>query len=178
MLKLLADAHPSAVAQLSYQYRMNADICQFSNDLVYNGALKCGNDAVRDQLLELMGFPESVAPEWLRQVLDPSSPVVFVNTDPSSGETFMPLEHMQAGKIVNDTEAKLVTTIISSLLTCGVRGSSIGVICPFRAQVSRQVCGLWNCLVQLLHLFTTDSKIKQVRSSCGRERRRFRSQHN
>ena len=137
MLKLLADAHPTKVAQLCYQYRMNAEICQFSNDLVYNGALKCGNDAIRDQMLDLQGFPENIAHEWLRKILDPTSPVVFVNTDPSTGQAFTSLEHIQAGKIVNDTEAKLVTTLISSLLACGVRADSIGVICPFRAQVSR-----------------------------------------
>jgi DNA replication ATP-dependent helicase Dna2 len=121
MLKLLADAHPDMVAKLSYQYRMNGDICQLSNDLVYKGALKCANDCVRNQALDLPGFPENVEESWLRAALDPSMPVVFVNTDQNEGAIFKPL----------------VRLIVDGLVACGVQADIIGIICPFRAQVSK-----------------------------------------
>ena len=36
----LASAHPEAVVALSRQYRMNQDICDLSNELVYSGRLQ------------------------------------------------------------------------------------------------------------------------------------------
>lgn len=140
MLKLLADAHPDIVAKLSYQYRMNEEIAQLSNDLVYDGALKCANDMVRNQVLSLTAFPESIQTEWLRHALEPSSPVVFVNTDynDGSGTTyFQSLERTVGGKIINYSEVQLVRQIVRSLMCCGIDAGDIGVICPFRAQVRR-----------------------------------------
>ena len=49
----LCEAHPEAVAELAMQYRMNADIMELSNELVYGGRLKCGNGAVAEQRLKL-----------------------------------------------------------------------------------------------------------------------------
>ncbi|GKZ01089.1 hypothetical protein MPSEU_001060500 [Mayamaea pseudoterrestris] len=135
MLKLLADAHPDVVAKLSFQYRMNADICQMSNDLIYNGALKCANDNVRNQMLVLTGYPENVAQGWLRDTLNPAMPVVFINTDSAIEESFTPLEHTRAGKTVNATESTIVRNIVGSLVDCGVQADTVGVISPFRAQV-------------------------------------------
>jgi superfamily I DNA and/or RNA helicase len=42
----LSTAHPSAVVDLEYQYRMNEDIMSFSNELVYLYKLKCGCESV------------------------------------------------------------------------------------------------------------------------------------
>jgi len=40
LLKYLAEAQPDSVAKLSYQYRMNSEIWQLSNDIIYAGLLK------------------------------------------------------------------------------------------------------------------------------------------
>jgi DNA replication ATP-dependent helicase Dna2 len=137
MLKLLADAHPDLVTKLSYQYRMNEEIAQLSNDIVYGGALRCANESVRSQRLALPGFPKSFTLEWLNAAIDPQRPVVFIDTDLADGsDGFRPLEQTQAGKTVNNTEIKLVQEVLSSLLLCGVPADDVGVICPFRAQVS------------------------------------------
>jgi len=156
MLKRLAEAHESSVAQLTFQYRMHEDICQLSNDIIYKGKLKCGNDAVRRRRLQLSGFPENIPSinqggptnsSWLHRVVDPDSPVIFVNTDKigSAGtsdaieQSIKPLERSSGGGTrgctVNDTEAGLVRDIVGGLVACGLDASSIGVICPFRAQV-------------------------------------------
>lgn len=153
MLKHLADQHSDSVAQLTYQYRMHEDICQLSNDIVYNGSLKCANDEVRWRRLELNGFPENIpsinraAPgEWLLRAIDPRNPVIFVNTDKigatadtNEADSIIPHERASGGgnhgNIVNDMEARIVRLLVGGLLGCGLDASSIGVICPFRAQV-------------------------------------------
>lgn len=96
---------------------------------------------------------------WLPKVVDPSRPVVFADTDDIRSKTgssnviakatsvsgkesslFQGLErslgNRNNGNIVNDTEIALVRCIVHGLLECGLQASSIGVISPFRAQVS------------------------------------------
>jgi DNA replication ATP-dependent helicase Dna2 len=160
MLKRLADKHPSSVAQLALQYRMHGAICQLSNDIVYNGKLRCANKDVETRLLSLSGFPAAIrkhasvdsASCWMTKAIDPSQPVVFLDTDriqrintprkPSetNPDTFTSGLERTAGKngkgnIVNDTEATLVRQVLHALMECGLEPSNIGVICPFRSQV-------------------------------------------
>lgn len=166
LLKHLAEAQPDSVAKLTYQYRMNAEICQISNDMIYGGLMKCANESVSARCLDLPGFPENV-PEsistivpsnaWLKQAVDPSNPVVFVNTDAdgvdsASRPVFQSLErrlggHGSGGSLVNDSEAALVRIVVGSLISCGLAKSDVGVICPFRSQVIRAKC----CSFPLLH---------------------------
>jgi DNA replication ATP-dependent helicase Dna2 len=184
MLKHLADQHTDSVAQLTYQYRMHEDICQLSNDVVYKGKLKCANDEVRWRKLELNGFPENVpsvnqsAPgEWLIRAIDPSAPVIFVDTDKigtttetNEADDIIPHERTSGGgthgNIVNDVEAEVVRLLVGGLLGCGLDASSIGVICPFRAQVRTQFAShcvkcrddTTSSLIILLFLLATNSK--------------------
>lgn len=53
LFRRLSDAHPHAVVDLAYQYRMNEDIMLLSNKLIYGDRLKCGSKAVADQTLKL-----------------------------------------------------------------------------------------------------------------------------
>ena len=163
----MADKHSGSVAQLALQYRMHEEICQLSNDLVYKGRLRCANDSVRRQQLNLAGFPENIPSSrmkdsvWIATALDPSKPVVFLNTDnikPTEGEregssSLADLERTSGrgsgGNIVNDTEAALVSTVVDALVKCGLPSSCIGVVCPFRAQVSRQEAPKQSPAVQL-----------------------------
>ena len=140
MLKRLAEAHPDHVVQLTHQYRMAEDICQLSNDIVYHGKLKCANDTVRRQQLVLRGYPGNVAGIFIH-VLDPRKTVVFLDTDQhkNGSQEIVKLEsnvdRQEGGSLVNRTEATLVGRIVDSLLSCGVDPSSIGIICPFNAQL-------------------------------------------
>lgn len=147
MLKRLAEAHPESMVQLTYQYRMHEDICQLSNDLVYGGRLKCANEEVRRQQLQLPVLQQNLPqPEWLTIATDPTRPVVFLNTDSihatsSEGKVIpeVALERTsgrgKGGSIVNDVEANLVRLVVQNLISRGLPPSSIGVVCPFRAQV-------------------------------------------
>ena len=53
LFRLLSEAHPEAVGDLSHQYRMNEDIMLLSNRLIYENRLKCGNEFVAKQSLVL-----------------------------------------------------------------------------------------------------------------------------
>ena len=131
---------------------MHKDICQLSNDIVYQGKLKCANESVATRKLTLQGFPENlVSPvnegpfDWLRKTIDPSTAVAFVDTDTFDKDmnvptgSILPLEsstsRRESGSVVNETEASIVQTVVGGLISCGLDASSIGVICPFRAQI-------------------------------------------
>jgi DNA replication ATP-dependent helicase Dna2 len=150
MLMRLADRHPSAVAQLTLQYRMHEDICELVNDLVYGGTLKCASDGVRRQKIALPSFLQLHYQAWLQRAVNPDNSVVFLDTDKvDNGEqenqdannTMYPQERLagrsSGGSIVNDTEATVVRLVVEGLVAAGLDPSSIGVICPFRAQLRK-----------------------------------------
>jgi DNA replication ATP-dependent helicase Dna2 len=74
LFKLLSDHHKEAVVDLSYQYRMNADIMSLSNTLIYDNRLKCGSKDIANQTLELPD-PDSHGCQtdscWIAQTLQP-----------------------------------------------------------------------------------------------------------
>jgi len=84
LFKRLAEKHPSSVTPLTMQYRMNADIMALSNMLVYGGRLRCGSIEVQSgkfvpPLLSTWREKNNVV--WLSRLLEPSTIVLFVNTD-------------------------------------------------------------------------------------------------
>jgi DNA replication ATP-dependent helicase Dna2 len=158
LLMRLAKAHPSSIAALTFQYRMNNEICQLSSFLIYGGVLKCGNQTVSQRRLELPGFPKTLPPiaastnnkgfwPWLKMTVSPGKPVLFVDTDSmrksseNNGENgkMEGLEEKQGGRaggtVTNPTEAMVISYIIHGLVATGLPPKDIGVISPFRAQV-------------------------------------------
>jgi DNA replication ATP-dependent helicase Dna2 len=160
LLSRLTEKHPASVAPLTYQYRMNADICRLSSLAVYDGKLKCGTREVSTQILKLPNFPVGLPAKasqkcygWLNSVIDPKRPAIFVDTDNIRREPrpmsqlgkngdcdgIEALETKVGGKIggnvVNPTEATLVRYLAMGLVRSGLNPASIGVISPFRAQV-------------------------------------------
>ncbi|KAG0649780.1 DNA replication nuclease DNA2 [Hyphodiscus hymeniophilus] len=155
LFKLLSDTHPSSVVYLEHQYRMCSDVMALSNNLIYAGRLKCGSQEVAnrqitipnlDALKEHHHTPSTLlrtqrsfcaAPTsskcWLRNLIDPETKVAFINTDP-----LLPVsrEEAKGNRIVNTTEATIVTQLVSSLLSTGVPASSIGVMTHYRSQLA------------------------------------------
>jgi DNA replication ATP-dependent helicase Dna2 len=73
---MLSEAHPESVVDLSMQYRMNEDIMCLSNELIYEGRLKCGSEEVMMQGLKLgekvcgaKGCKEET-PCWISSLMD------------------------------------------------------------------------------------------------------------
>ncbi|KAL8946118.1 MAG: hypothetical protein Q9222_007441 [Ikaeria aurantiellina] len=158
LFKILSDNQPSSVVNLEHQYRMCEEVMTLSNTLIYNGRLKCGNNAVAQRSLRVPRMealkqhhhtpstllsaslnPKSVCLNpsralcWLRDLLDPSVKVCFVNTDP-----LLPLsrESESGSRIVNTCEATLCAHLVQSLLTTGVPAADIGVITLYRSQLA------------------------------------------
>jgi len=76
---------------------------------------------------------------WPIKALDPSRGVVFVNTDGDKATgviSSLEEKHPSSGKLVNSTESRLVLGLIKILLWAGLEGTSIGVISPYRSQVT------------------------------------------
>lgn len=142
MLKRLADSHPEAISQLSLQYRMAQGICDLSNDISYNGDLKCANKATGDQQLVLStDVKDIVCPDWVKQATSPSNVAVFIDTDGMRENNGLPIDALERkscngrGSVVNDTELKVVRTLVQIFTDLGVSSKDIGVICPFRSQL-------------------------------------------
>lgn len=60
LFKRLSERHPHAVVSLEHQYRMNEDIMELSNTLIYEHRLKCGTQGVARAVLELPNWDEFV----------------------------------------------------------------------------------------------------------------------
>lgn len=155
LFKLLSEQHPASVVNLEHQYRMCEEIMLLSNSLIYAGRLKCGTEKVskrsiiipqlanlRNHHYSALNLPSSslhvcLSPNrgscWIRDVLDPSTKVVFINTD-----TVLPLslEIAKGSRITNPIEVALATQIVMSLLTVGIAASDIGVITLYRSQLA------------------------------------------
>ena len=58
LFKRLSERHPHAVVSLEHQYRMNEDIMELSNTLIYEHRLKCGTQGVARAVLELPNWDE------------------------------------------------------------------------------------------------------------------------
>lgn len=167
LFKLLSDAHPDSVVNLEHQYRMCEDIMTLSNTLIYNGRLKCGTEELRSRALSIShaeglrshhydaasfqaaAARSSLAPNsfctavragkcWLRDLVQPSTRVAFVNTDslPDSRE------EARGNRIVNTCEARLVTQLVEALLSVGVPAAEVGVMTHYRSQLSLLKHGL------------------------------------
>lgn len=71
---------------------------------------------------------------WLRDLIDPSARVRFVNTD-----ALLPASREQAAgnRIVNPTEARVVAQLVDALVAVGVPASEIGVMTHYRSQLAQ-----------------------------------------
>ncbi|XP_061229796.1 DNA replication ATP-dependent helicase/nuclease DNA2 [Neopsephotus bourkii] len=130
------EQNQNAVVQLTVQYRMNSKIMSLSNVLVYEGKLECGSEKVSNatvnlpDLIKLKLDLADSSKTWLKNVLDPGTPVCFLNTEKVPAP-----EHAEKGGVSNMTEAKLVLFLTSLFIKAGCNPSDIGIISPYRHQL-------------------------------------------
>jgi len=154
LFRRLSDAHPHAVIDLTYQYRMNEDIMLLSNRLIYSDRLRCGSESVAKRTLVipkpqfLHDLKSSAGDSWIDHLLSERSTfnsnqteyvyidishscrAVFVDTD------LVPAKDSRVGDLVqNEIEATLVCQVTETLLRCGVRQDQIGIISLYRQQI-------------------------------------------
>lgn len=140
LFKRLSERHPHAVVSLEHQYRMNEEIMELSNTLIYEHKLKCGTQDVARAVLELPSWDEffcfvkentaDIKGNWIIDALLPSRPVVFLDTDgvpaPESRSEYL---------VSNETEAAIVHQLACALLKAGLQPASLGIISPYRHQL-------------------------------------------
>ncbi|XP_069651860.1 DNA replication ATP-dependent helicase/nuclease DNA2 isoform X1 [Haliaeetus albicilla] len=130
------EQNQNAVVQLTVQYRMNSKIMSLSNMLVYEGKLECGSEKVSNATVNLPNLKKlklelaDASKTWLKEVLDPDTPVCFLNTEKVPAP-----EHAEKGGVSNVTEAKLVLFLTSLFIKAGCKPSDIGIISPYRHQL-------------------------------------------
>ncbi|KAL2303290.1 hypothetical protein Nmel_010755, partial [Mimus melanotis] len=130
------EQNQNAVVQLTVQYRMNSKIMSLSNMLVYEGKLECGSEKVSNATVNLPNLKKlkldlgDASKTWLKEVLDPDTPVCFLNTEKVPAP-----EHAEKGGISNVTEAKIVLFLTSLFIKAGCKPSDIGIISPYRHQL-------------------------------------------
>lgn len=124
--------HPTVLILSSfYVHSITHDVFRMltKRKIAYKGLLKCGNDQVRHQRLDLKPSrnPSNSDTLWIDRATNPNQPVIFLDTD-SNGwlETEGP---------INNFEASIVEKLVLSLSDRGLETHSIGVITPFRSQV-------------------------------------------
>uniref|UniRef100_A0A8U8B989 DNA replication ATP-dependent helicase/nuclease n=1 Tax=Geospiza parvula TaxID=87175 RepID=A0A8U8B989_GEOPR len=109
------EQNQNAVVQLTVQYRMNSKIMSLSNMLVYEGKLECGSEKVSNATVNLPNLKKlkldlgDASKSWLKEVLDPDTPVCFLNTEkagckPSDIGIISPYRHQL--KTITDLMAK------------------------------------------------------------------------
>ncbi|KAJ9474422.1 DNA replication ATP-dependent helicase/nuclease DNA2 [Pseudozyma hubeiensis] len=138
LFKLLSDRHGAeAMVALRSQYRMNDDIMRLSNEMVYDGQLKAGNDDVRDRMLTLRDIDAALklagADQWMADLLRPEAKVRFLDTSRRMLEEVGESKHGELVK--NQFEAELIVRIASTLIAGGCRPDQIAVVTPYRQQL-------------------------------------------
>lgn len=141
LFKTLSETAPESVVELTYQYRMCNDIMLLSNTIIYEGRLKCGTQAIANQVLDIPNISNLKSSinekyvnsenNWMETVLDPNRRVIFLNHDDVNDCK----ELSNRENIQNPKEAELIRQIVEAMLLCGIKQSQIGVMSFYRAQL-------------------------------------------
>ncbi|KUF89640.1 Serine/threonine-protein phosphatase 2A regulatory subunit B'' subunit alpha [Phytophthora nicotianae] len=144
LFRRLAEAHPEATQQLSYQYRMNRDIMLLANRLVYGDKLKCGSFKVASNHLKPRWQRQDTIAQksvWPMRVLTNNQGVMFLDTDAMGEATSERSSTTQLGssgrrRMENVVEAQVIAGFVELLVLGSVPPDEIAVISPFRSQVA------------------------------------------
>ncbi len=120
LFERLCEASPEAhLSRLNMQYRMNREIQDIPSKLFYEGRLFPSPDVASRRLRLRPTLP--CLPEFA-EIIDPESPVVFVD-----------IEGQDSGR-ARPEEATAASSIVRDYLRLGVPPGAIGVITPYRVQ--------------------------------------------
>ncbi|CAH9097877.1 unnamed protein product [Cuscuta epithymum] len=123
----LSEAHPQAISALQSQYRMCKEIMELSNTLIYGNRLRCGSSEVENA--KLTYSCPIAGPPWMKEVINPAKPVMFINTD-----LLLAFETNDHKSIKNPMEAFIIAEVTNKLLKVGISQEDIGIITPYNSQ--------------------------------------------
>ncbi|XP_028798856.1 DNA replication ATP-dependent helicase/nuclease DNA2 isoform X2 [Neltuma alba] len=125
----LSEAHPQAISALQSQYRMCQGIMDLSNALIYGDRLSCGSTEIANAKLEFSTLKWGLP--WLKNVLNPDRPVIFIDTDKLPA-----LEAREQKTINNPVEAHIIVEIAKALIKNGIGEEQVGIITPYNSQAN------------------------------------------
>ncbi|KAK5640049.1 hypothetical protein RI129_010860 [Pyrocoelia pectoralis] len=172
---------PSATVTLRLNYRMNKPITDMANSLTYNGQLLTGNEEVANATLLLPNFENFMQTykeqDWILKTLDQSlsASIRILDTGPvwkrRNTETSIITEE---SRCTNLFEIAILKTLVDALLEGGISNEAIGIIAPYRAQVSKLLISFKDCNIEISTVDQFQGRDKEIifysctRSSCQR----------
>ncbi|XP_030021961.1 DNA replication ATP-dependent helicase/nuclease DNA2 isoform X2 [Manduca sexta] len=122
-----------ATSTIKLQYRMNQALADIANLVAYNNSLKCADQKVAKATLNVDLEKISLKDSWLKTVCspEPDHAALFLNMESSNntGEG-------NNKSCINKEEVYVILAIVDVLREGGVKANDIGIIAPFRDQVS------------------------------------------
>lgn len=113
---------PDAIAMLTVQYRMHANIMRWSSEELYDGKITAHTSVAKHKLTDL---------ESVKQSSEADPALVLIDT---AGCDMEEMEE-EGGSRQNSGEASVVLQHARRLMTAGLTGADIGIITPYSAQV-------------------------------------------
>ncbi|KAI6213062.1 hypothetical protein M3Y94_00105000 [Aphelenchoides besseyi] len=141
---------------LTWQYRMNREICDLASSLFYNSKLVCANSSIESATLKCENIQDENIPIHISNVLlssDLSHSVMFIDLQ-SEAPTFQSKTDPITKSKYNQGEASVINKLVKSLMNNNVHHSGIGVITPFRAQAE--------CLLKVISANHTENEHPEV----------------
>lgn len=128
----IASANPEKTQMLTIQRRGNQTIFEAISKLFYQGKLK-HHETVTNSSLSTSIKAEG----WLKEALDPTKPLVWIQTDTG----FMEWCKIKKGRIegasgANTLEAAAAIKIYDAALSSGISPSNLAIITTYRAQAN------------------------------------------
>ncbi|CAH0595352.1 unnamed protein product [Chrysodeixis includens] len=125
-----------ATSTLQLQYRMNQALAALANRVAYSDRLKCADQAVATARLgiDIKKISQLSASPWLSTVCspEPQHAALFLNVETPEDM----VDVSSKNSCSNAVEACVVIAIVEALKQGNVKSSDIGVIAPYRDQVT------------------------------------------
>ena len=129
LFERLKKKYPESSILLRYQYRMNRELMEYSNQKYYDGKVQEANNTVGGQLLWDLLPPDadfSTETSINQLILDPDQPLVYIGVS----------TEFDKERRVNLGEIQVISELVEILLKKGLDQEHIGIIAPFRGQVA------------------------------------------
>ena len=154
LFEKLSKIHYNSLITLTIQYRMNDEIMNLCNHLIYNNIMSCDNKLISNARLELSESYQMINDnDWLGVCVGNKQSVIFLNTDPlfanvineRNEESFIDEddfnetnEKNKSNQFTcnsNEKEIEIIRLISWQLRKLKYNLNKLGIISPYRMQV-------------------------------------------
>ncbi len=112
---------------LDFQYRMNDKLLGFSNSQFYNNIVQSANEQIANQTLaDIQSYSIKSSEKRLNEIADPLNPLIYLETNGI----------FNSRKRLNEREKDVIIDLVKLFHDGGIELEDIGIIAPYRGQVS------------------------------------------